>query len=86
MQAGRTFERLGGTPSLQPIALCLFEHISPLAPANGGGAPARGVGGLAPLHHNPVERKRERERVAILAQVLHLCSGVCDAPLHRGGR
>ena len=30
--------------------------------------------------------KREREReVAILAQVLHLCLGACDTPLHRGG-
>ena len=31
------------------------------------------------------EKERERESVAILAQVLHLCLGACDASLHRGG-
>ena len=31
-------------------------------------------------------RERERERVAILAQVLHLCSEACTASLHRGER
>ena len=29
-------------------------------------------------------KKRESE-VAILAQVPHLCLGVCDTPLHQGG-
>ena len=29
--------------------------------------------------------ERERESVAISAQVLHLCLGACDASLHRGG-
>ena len=54
---------MGGNPFFPTNCTLPFELFSPLAPANGGGAPARGVGGLAPLHHNPVERKeRERER------------------------
>ena len=67
--------------------LCTAE---PLQQNDGGGAPrARGVG---PAHTSTPEqskaKQREREReitVAILAQVLHLCLGVCDTPLHRGG-
>ena len=50
-------------------------------------ARAQGAGGWG-LPHFPNARQASKQatKPEIVAQVLHLCLGVCDTPLHRGGR